>query len=52
MIRSAVLGRAAAVAILFSGAFTVSARAQEVSVAQLAAARECDRVAQCYGSLR
>jgi hypothetical protein len=39
MIRYAVLGRAAAVAILFSGAFTVSARAQEVSEAQLAAAR-------------
>ncbi|CDN53994.1 Hypothetical protein RG1141_CH16510 [Neorhizobium galegae bv. officinalis bv. officinalis str. HAMBI 1141] len=40
MIRFAVLGRAAAVAILFSGAFTVSARAQEVSEAQLAAARD------------
>ncbi|SMF68244.1 DUF2059 domain-containing protein [Neorhizobium sp. CSC1952] len=40
MIRFAVLGRAAALAILFSGAFTVSARAQEVSDAQLAAARE------------
>ncbi|MBP2559057.1 hypothetical protein J2T08_003284 [Neorhizobium galegae] len=39
MIRFAVLGRAAAVAILFSGAFAVSARAQEVSEAQLAAAR-------------
>ncbi|MEN3145970.1 DUF2059 domain-containing protein [Neorhizobium sp. IRAMC:178] len=39
MIRFALLGRAAAVAILFSGAFTVSARAQEVSEAQLAAAR-------------
>ncbi|MGK6314970.1 DUF2059 domain-containing protein [Neorhizobium sp. DT-125] len=40
MIRFAVLGRAAALAILFSGAFTVSARAQEVSDAQLTAARE------------
>ncbi|MCQ1764997.1 DUF2059 domain-containing protein [Neorhizobium galegae] len=40
MIRFAVIGRAAAVAILFSGAFTVSARAQEVSEAQLAAARD------------
>jgi uncharacterized protein len=40
MIRFAVLGRAAALAILFSGAFTVSARAQDVSEAQLAAARE------------
>lgn len=40
MIRIAVLGRAAAVAILFSGAFTVSARAQEVSETQLAAARD------------
>ncbi|MGK9050817.1 DUF2059 domain-containing protein [Neorhizobium petrolearium] len=40
MIRFAVFGRAAALAILFSGAFTVSARAQEVSDAQLAAARE------------
>lgn len=40
MIRFAVLGRAAALAILFSGALTMSARAQEVSEAQLAAARE------------
>ncbi|MBW6419952.1 DUF2059 domain-containing protein [Rhizobium sp. XQZ8] len=40
MIRFAVLGRAAALAILFSGAFTVSARAQDVSEAQLAAARD------------
>ena len=40
MIRSAVFGRAAALAILFSGAFTVSARAQDVSEAQLAAARD------------
>ncbi|CDZ30445.1 DUF2059 domain-containing protein [Neorhizobium galegae] len=40
MIRFAVIGRAAAVAILFSGAFTVSVRAQEVSEAQLAAARD------------
>lgn len=40
MIRFAVLGRAAALAILVSGALTVSARAQEVSEAQLAAARE------------
>lgn len=40
MIRFAVLGRAAALAILFSGAFTVSARAQDVSDAQLTAARE------------
>jgi hypothetical protein len=40
MIRFALFGRAAAVAILFSGAFTVSARAQEVSEAQLAAARD------------
>ncbi|CDZ53087.1 DUF2059 domain-containing protein, partial [Neorhizobium galegae] len=40
MIRFALFGRAAAVAILFSGAFTVSARAQEVSEVQLAAARD------------
>ncbi|WP_117191256.1 DUF2059 domain-containing protein [Rhizobium terrae] len=40
MIRFAVFGRAAALAILFSGAFTLSARAQEVSEAQLAAARD------------
>ncbi|KGD94492.1 DUF2059 domain-containing protein [Rhizobium sp. YS-1r] len=40
MIRFAVLGRAAALAFLVSGALTVSARAQEVSEAQLAAARE------------
>lgn len=40
MIRFAVLGRAAALAILFSGAFSASAGAQEVSDAQLAAARE------------
>lgn len=40
MIRFAVLGRAAALAILFSGTFTVSARAQDVSEAQLAAARD------------
>lgn len=40
MIRFAVLGRAAALAIVFSGVFTVSARAQDVSEAQLAAARD------------
>ncbi len=40
MIRLAVLGRAAALAILFSGTATVSVQAQDVSEAQLAAARE------------
>lgn len=40
MIRSAVLGRAAALAILFSGAITLPAHAQEVTEAQLAAARD------------
>jgi hypothetical protein len=40
MIKFAVFGRAAALAILLSGAATVSAQAQEVSEAQLAAARE------------
>jgi hypothetical protein len=40
MINYAVFGRAAALAVLLSGAMTVSARAQEVSEAQLAAARD------------
>jgi hypothetical protein len=40
MINYAVFGRSAALAILLSGAMTVSARAQEVSEAQLAAARD------------
>lgn len=40
MIRFAVLGRTAALAILLSGALTVSARAQDVSEEHLAAARD------------
>jgi hypothetical protein len=40
MINYAVLGRAAALAVLLSGAMTMSARAQEVSEAQMAAARD------------
>ncbi len=40
MIKHAVFGRAAVLAILLSGAATLSAQAQEVSDAQLAAARE------------
>lgn len=40
MIRFAVFGRAAALAILLSGAFSVSARAQDISEEHLKAARE------------
>ena len=40
MIRFAVIGRAAALAILFSGASMLPAHAQDVSEAQLAAARD------------
>ncbi|RWX75514.1 DUF2059 domain-containing protein [Neorhizobium lilium] len=40
MIKHAVFGRAAALAILLSGAMTMSAHAQEVSDAQIAAARD------------